>query len=139
MFIKFFLIQKSKSSTNLNHKQRKQEQATTDKSTTISDCLGKNRSCVIYPWDSLSGEEGGGGGSFPRGNYVGDKSSERQFFSGAISRGILSGGNYLWGNCLEGIVRRQFCRGNYTRGQSSGGQFSSGAIIQAPNLTQPKI
>ena len=30
VFIKIFLIQKSKSSTNLNHKESKQEEATTD-------------------------------------------------------------------------------------------------------------
>ena len=41
----------------------------------------------------------------PRGNYVGNKSSERQFFSGAISRAILSGGNYLWGNYLGAIIQ----------------------------------
>ena len=59
----------------------------------------------------------------PRGNYVGDKSFEREFSLGAISRGILSGGNYLWGNCPVAIIQ----------GQLSTGQFSSGAIILGGN------
>ena len=37
---------------------------------------------------------GGGGAQFFSGLFV-DKSYKRQFSSGAISRGILSGGNYL--------------------------------------------
>ena len=41
VFIKFFLTQKLKSSTNLNHKDGKQEEATIDESTTISDSWGK--------------------------------------------------------------------------------------------------
>ena len=48
------------------------------------------------------GEWGGGragpvflGVICPRGNYVVDESSDRQFSLGSISRGILSGGNYL--------------------------------------------
>ena len=99
---------------------------------------GKNISCVIYPWDNVPG------GSFPRGNYVGDKSSEKQFSSEAICRGILSRGNYLWGNFLRAIIqgviiRRQFSsgaiflvgsysQGQFSVGQLSGGQFSSGAF-----------
>ena len=78
--------------------------------TTITDSWDKNISCVIYPWNNYPGR----GSSFPRGNYAGDKSSERQFSSGEIFRGILSGGNYLWGNCLKSITR---------------GQFSSGTIV----------
>ena len=38
------------------------------------------------------------GGSFPRGTYVDNKSSEKQFSLGEISRGILSGSNYPRGN-----------------------------------------
>ena len=56
----------------------------------------------------------------PGSNYVGDKSSKRQFSSRATCREILSEGNYLWGNCLGATVG----------GQSSRKQFSSGAIIQ---------
>ena len=78
-------------------------------------------------------------GSFPRGNYVGDKSSERQFFLGAFSRGMLSGSNYLWGNCLGAIIQGQSSKGqlsaggNFPRGQLSGGQFSFGAIVLGGN------
>ena len=58
VFIKFFLIQNSKSSANLNHKELKQEGATIDQSTTISDSWGMivcNLSCAIYPWDNVLG------------------------------------------------------------------------------------
>ena len=67
----------------------------------------------------------------PRGNYVEDKSSERQFSSGAISTGILSGGNYLWSNSPGAIIRRQS-----SRGYLSGGQYSSGAIILGGNCSR---
>ena len=60
----------------------------------------------------------------PRGNYVENKSSERQFSSGAISREILSGGNYLPGSNHPG--------GNYQGGNIPLGQLSSEAIIQGP-------
>ena len=59
--MKIFFIQKSKSSTNLNHKEGKQEEATIDKSTAISDSCEKNISCVIYPWDDFPGGRGMGG------------------------------------------------------------------------------
>ena len=77
------------------------------------------------------------GGSFPRGNYIGDKSSERQFSSRAISREILSGGSYLRGNfpgaIIQGtIIRGQFSSGTIVRAQFSGAQFSSGAIVRTP-------
>ena len=120
VFIKFFLIQKSKSSTNLNHKEgNKTKQLSICEITKIWNSRGKNISGVIYLCDYFPG-----GSLFgticPRGNYVGDKSSERQFSSGAISRRILSVGNFLLGNFLEAIIR----------GRSPGGQFSSEAIIQ---------
>ena len=73
-------------------------------------------------------------GSFPPDNYLGDKSSERH--SGDISRGILSGANYLWDNFPGAIIQRAIIRGefssvaivrgaiflggNYRRGQLSG-------------------
>ena len=60
-------------------------------------------SCVVYPRDNVPG------GSFSRGNYVGDKSSERH--SGAISRGILSGANYLWDNFPGAILQGAIIRG----------------------------
>ena len=65
------------------------------------------------------------GGSFPRRNYAGDKSSERPFSSGTIFRGILSGGNYLWVNFPGAIIHGgNFLRGTIIQGQLSGGQFS---------------
>ena len=69
-----------------------------------------------------------GKGSFPRGNYAGYKLSERQFSLGAISMGILSGGNYLWSNCPEATTW-----GQSSRAQFSEGQFSSEAIILGDN------
>ena len=62
------------------------------------------------------------GQSFPRGNDVGGKSSERH--SGAISRGKLSGGNYLRDNFRE----------QSSRGQLSEGNCLGGAIVQCPIL-----
>ena len=53
----------------------------------------------------------------PRGNYVGDKSSERQFSSEAVSRGILSEGNYLWCNFPGAITGGQFSLGAIVRGE----------------------
>ena len=112
------LIQKS----NLNLKEGKQEEAYTDESTTLSD------SCS-FPWDHLS-----------EGQYVGDKSSERQFSLGTISRGILLGGNYLsgWGNCPGAIIQGQSSSGQLFReqfflGQLSRGQFPYGAITLGGN------
>ena len=104
----------------------------------IFDSCGKNISGVIYPWDHFPGGAVFLEANFPLGNYVDDKSSERQFSSGAISRGILSGGNYLWINCPGAIIRVQSSRGNYLegnipRGQLPGVQFSSAAIILRGN------
>ena len=55
VFIKFFLIKKSKSNTNLNHKEGKQKEATVGKCTTISDTWEKSIVCVVYPWDNFPG------------------------------------------------------------------------------------
>ena len=79
------------------------------------------------------------GGSFPRGNYLGDKSSKRHL--GAISRGILSGANYLWdnfpGTIIQGLIIRRAiflvgnCPGrNFPRGQLSLGVIVRGVIIR---------
>ena len=81
---------------------------------------------------------------YPRGNYVDDKSSERQFSSGAISKEILSGSNYLWSNCPGAIIQDQSSRGtiilgtiilgsnypwgNFYQEQLSGGQSSRGQL-----------
>ena len=81
----------------------------------------------IYPWSNVPG------GSFPWGNYVGDKSSERH--SGAIYRGIMSGGNYLWDNFPEAIIQRAIIRGafflgrKFPRRQLSGGQLEKGCAV----------
>ena len=69
------------------------------------------------------------GESFPLGNYVGDNSSERH--SEAISRGILSGGNYLWDNFQGAIIQGTIPQGgNFPRGQLSSGAIVRGAIIR---------
>ena len=64
----------------------------------------------------------------PRGNYEGDKSFERQFSSDAISRGILSRGHYLLGNCPETIIWVASSKAKFSREH-----FSSGAIILRGN------
>ena len=89
-----------------------------------------------------------------RGDYVDDKSSEMQFSSEPITKGILSGGNYFLGNCpgviIQGVIiqgaiflegnytRLQLSRGQLSRGQVSGGQltggkFSLGRIVWTPS------
>ena len=120
VFINFFLTQKSKSSTNLNHKEGKQGETAMGQSTTISDSWRNNISCVIYRWD----------------NVPGDKSSKRH--SGAIFRGILSGGNYLWGNFPGAIIQGAIICGaisavdiNHPGGNYLWGHFPrGGAIVQ---------
>ena len=130
VFIIFFLTQKSKSSTKLNHRKWKQEEATINQSTTICDSWGKNISGVIYPWDNFLG--GGGQGAvflaaiYLRVNYVDDKSPETQFSLAVIFRGILSGANYLWSNCPGAVIRGQSSRGQLSGG---GGEYSSETIV----------
>ena len=90
--------------------------------------MGKNISGVIYPWDYFAV-----GSSFwticPRCNYVSDKSSERQFSSGVISRGILSRRNYLWGNFLGAIIWGTIMRGSFPWGLLSSKAIVRGTII----------
>ena len=77
------------------------------------------------------------GGSFSRANYVGNKSPERQFSSAAISRRILSGGNYLWGNYPGAIIQGAiFLGGNCPGGINLGGNHprSSGPGDNFPIL-----
>ena len=92
VFVKLFFVQKSKPSSNLNHKEGKQEEATTNKSTTISGSWVKNKSRVIYPWNSFLGE--GEGGSFPRAimkatNYPKDSFPREQFPGGYCHGAII--------------------------------------------------
>ena len=70
------------------------------------------------------------GESFPRGNDVGGKSSERH--SGAISRGKLSGGNYLRDNFPGAIIQGAIIWRQLSGGQLSGGESSGGAIVRGP-------
>ena len=70
------------------------------------------------------------GESFPQGNYVGDKSSERH--SGAISWGKLSGGNYLRDNFPGAITQGAIIWRQLSGGQLSGGESSEGAIVRGP-------
>ena len=70
-------------------------------------------------------------GSSPPGNYVCKKSPERKFSLAGISGGILSGGNYLWGDCLGAIIQGaivgeggNFPRGNCPWSNYPGGSFS---------------
>ena len=117
----FFTKQSSKSPTNLNSKEEKQE-ATIDWSTTISDLPEKNVSGVIYLWENVAGV-------FPH-----DRLSERQLCMRQIFRkAIFHGGNCPGGNCLGAIVRgtiiresitqRAFVRGEIIRGGGGGGNY----------------
>ena len=69
-----------------------------------------------------------------RGNYAGDKSSKSQFSVGAISKGILSGGNYLQGAMIQEQSSRGWgtisLGGKCPLGKLSGGHFSSGAVVR---------
>ena len=74
--------------------------------------IGCNLSLGQFSWGAVFLEA-----ICPRGIFADNKSSEREFFSGAISRGLLSRGNYLWSNCLGAIIQGR----NIPRGQLSGG------------------
>ena len=87
---------------------------------------------VIYPWDNFLGAVIFGA-ICPRDDDVSNKLSERKLSSRAVSRGILPGGNYLWGNFPEAIIRGQssigaiilraiFLWGNYLLDHLSEGQ-----------------
>ena len=65
------------------------------------------------------------GGSFPRGNYVDDKPSERQFSLGEIYRGLIIFGVIF----REQLSEEQLSRGQLSGEQFSRRQFSSGAIV----------
>ena len=101
---------------------------------------------VTYPWDKSWGAVSLWD-IFPRGNYVGNKSLEMQFFSRPIFRGILTGGKLTLGllsGCnnpepiIQGVILLGpiFLGSNYPPEQLSGeggqlsrGQFSLRAII----------
>ena len=96
MFVKIFLIQKSKSSTNLNHKEGKQEETTIDQSNKISDSLKKISRVyfilgTIFLWDS----------------FLLDHLSEGQLCRRQIIRKAI----FLGGNFQVNIVRDQLSLG----------------------------
>ena len=70
------------------------------------------------------------GGSFSRANYVGNKSPERQFSSAAISRRILPGGNYLWGNYPGAIIQGAISSGAIVRGAITWAAIIQGAVVR---------
>ena len=80
---------------------------------------------LIFNWIVFSSKIVFLGAICPRGNYIGDKSSEKQFFSGVISRGIGGQGAIIF----RVIVCKQWSRENYPGGNFPRGQFSSGAIV----------
>ena len=95
--------------------------------------LGKKYIGCIYSWDDFPG------GSFSRDHLFKGQLCRQQIirktnFLGSISRGILSGGNFLWSNCPGAIICGQssrgtiFLGGNYPRGQLSGGNFPRGQL-----------
>ena len=76
------------------------------------------------------------GFSFPRGNYAGNKSSERQFSSAAISRGILSGGNFPWGQFSRHhlfLCTSIVCMWKSESNPSPLKKLNNWKIVQAPN------
>ena len=122
VLIRIFLKQKSKSSTNLNHKEGKQEETTIDEK-----YLGCHLPLGLFSCGQFSQD-------CPRDNYLGNKSSKRKFYLGAIFRVILSGENYLCGNFLGAIIRGQSFRGKLSGGilfRSSypWGQLSEGGTM----------
>ena len=88
----------------------------------------KSISGVIYTWDYFPGGAQFSSEPFFRGaiDYVGDISSERPFSSESISKGILSRGNYIWGNCPEVIILGNCTGGNNPAGNFPGGDFPWG-------------
>ena len=154
LFIKFFLVQKSKSSTNLKHNQLKYYNFW---------LLGKDISCLIYPWDNVPRGKFSTGQLCRRqiilkelgGNIQGYCQGEINFgitFWEQSSRGQLSGGQYssgdncpgrgwfYWGvnipggSCLGGQLpraqssRRQISRGKFPQGQLCGHRMINGGV-----------
>ena len=95
-------MQKSKSGTNLNPKEEKQEEVLSIKVLSLN-----------YP-ESISF------GAIVRGPII----RGTIIRGGQLSEGQLSGG--------ANFPRRQLSSGAIDRGQLSGGQFSSGAIVRTP-------
>ena len=126
VFIKFFLIQKSKSRANLNHKEGKQEETTIDQSTNSSGSWGKNLSLGILYLGAVF--------SFPLDNLSEAKLCRRKIIRKAIFLGAQFPGNtvrghYFWGNCW-GVISGAFFRGAIIQGAIvRGGQFFSGQLF----------
>ena len=133
VFIKFFLIQKSNSSINLNPKEEKQEEATINYSTSISDSLGKNISSVIHPWDNFPGGQFSLGSIVPGAIIHATNHPKGNFLWGKFSRDKLSGISCLCDNLL---------RVNYL-GRISGaiirGAITQGAILRTPTFLWSKF
>ena len=105
---------------------------------------------VTYPWNKSWGAVSLWD-IFPRGNYVGNKSLEMQFFSCPIFRRILTGGKLTLGilsGCnnpepiIQGVIllgpillgsnyppEQLSGWGNYPGGNFPRGQLSSGAVV----------
>ena len=105
---------------------------------------------VTYPWNKSWGAVSLWD-IFPRGNYVGNKSLEMQFFSCPIFRRILTGGKLTLGilsGCnnpepiIQGVIllgpiflgsnyppEQWSGWGNYPGGNFPRGQLSSGAVV----------
>ena len=134
-----FPIQKSKSCTNLNPKEEKQEQAIG-----FPICrekyLGCNLSLGQFFWGFSSGLFIRGAimhaSNHPKGNFPRRKSSRGKFFGSNYLWGNHPRGNYLGDNNPRAIIQEAIfigsnCpRDNYPVENFPRGQFSSGAIIR---------
>ena len=100
MFVKLFLIQKPKSSTNLKNNHRLQYH--NFRFAGKNEC---NSSSDNFPVWQLS----------PRSIVRGIIIQRRNHLKANFPRGPLSGGNYFWGNCQGKIIQEAAVRGTIIR------------------------
>ena len=128
VFIKFFLIQKSKSGTNLNHNEGKQEEALIYLRYYNFCLLRKKISCVIYHWDNV-----------PMGGtvFLGGNMKTANLVKGNFPRVNFPGGQLSLGTIVQGAIIQvtTFLRGNYPWGQLSRRQLSEGGNFSLRKLS----
>ena len=146
VFLKFFLIRKSKSSTNLKPQRRKTRrsnyrsiyydfQFVGRKYFECNLSLGQFCRKAVVPVTNC-----------PRSNKLGKKSSERWYSSGAIVRGRLLGVQMFggkqsgWGPIIEGqLSGGNFLLGQLYLGTDVQGKITRWVIIQGENVWAPII
>ena len=125
---------KSKSSTDLNPKEEKQEEATIDYKVLRFLILREKISRVLFVLGTIFLGAVLLWANCPRSNYAGDKSSERQLSLRAIVQGEIFGANVRRPIIRGTIIRWAIIQGAIFRGGAFiRGQFSSGAIVLGGN------